>query len=142
MPPEAFVEKIIQRPIQEREFYEVSTGSLAQMYKAPDVVITALSICVESGLDVRLTWIGDGKYRAKMEKLAEELQVQDRIVFQGQLSAPAEVRAVLDTADLFVLASRTEGLPRSLIEAMARGLPCIASSVGGSTSQSSFRQTT
>jgi glycosyltransferase involved in cell wall biosynthesis len=131
MPPEAFVQSIIRRPLNSPRIHLVSTGSLAQMYKSPDVVIKALAQCVSEGLEVHLTWIGDGKYRTRMEKLAEELMVRNRVEFKGQLSTPANVRAVLDTADLYVLASRTEGLPRSLIEAMARGLPCIATSVGG-----------
>lgn len=53
-----------------------------------------------------------------------------RIRFMGHVTGDP-VRQILDSSDLFVLPSRTEGLPRALIEAMARGLPCIGSAVGG-----------
>jgi glycosyltransferase involved in cell wall biosynthesis len=55
----------------------------------------------------------------------------DRIQFRGQLTAGAAVRAELDCADVFVLPSFQEGLPRAMVEAMARALPCIGSTVGG-----------
>ena len=106
-------------------------GSLEQMYKSPDVVIKALAICADKNVHLRLTIIGEGKHRPELETLARELKVQDRVRFAGQLSSGEAVRQELDQADLFILPSRTEGLPRAMIEAMARGLPCIGSTVGG-----------
>src|SRR5690606_12476224 len=80
--------------------------------------------------DIRLRVVGDGRYREILENLARQLGVWDNVAFVGRLPA-AEVRRELDNADLFVLASRTEGLPRAMIEAMARGLPCLGTRVGG-----------
>ena len=59
------------------------------------------------------------------------LGVATRVQFPGHVASGDAVRAELDRADLFVLPSRQEGLPRAMIEAMARGLPCIGSTVGG-----------
>jgi glycosyltransferase involved in cell wall biosynthesis len=75
--------------------------------------------------------VGGGRIRPRLEVLAHHLGIGERCEFLGQLAQGAAILAELDQADLFVLPSRTEGLPRALIEAMARGLPCIASEVGG-----------
>jgi glycosyltransferase involved in cell wall biosynthesis len=109
----------------------VFVGSLEQYYKAPDVVIRAVARNVARGIDLRLTMIGDGRVRPALEALVVETGCVDRIRFAGQLPGSHSVRIELDRADLFVLPSRTEGLPRAMLEAMARGLPCIGSSIGG-----------
>jgi len=106
-------------------------GTLERLYKAPDVLIDAIAICVARGLDLQLSIVGDGKHRSELEERAQLRGIQERVRFAGQLPAGESVRAELDRADLFVLPSRTEGLPRAMIEAMARGLPCIGSTVGG-----------
>jgi glycosyltransferase involved in cell wall biosynthesis len=106
-------------------------GSLEQFYKGHDVLLRALAKCVGRGMDLQLTMVGGGRIRPRLEVLAHHLGIGERCEFLGQLAQGAAILAELDQADLFVLPSRTEGLPRALIEAMARGLPCIASEVGG-----------
>ena len=108
----------------------ISVATLSQMYKGIDVLIDAIHRCVSNGLDVHAIVAGDGKYRGDLQARAERRGVSDRVRFAGQLSR-YELTDSLDAADVFVLASRCEGLPRAMIEAMARGLPCIGSEVGG-----------
>lgn len=109
----------------------IFVGTLAQLYKAPDVLIKAVARCVEEGLDITLTIVGDGQYREELETQAAELIDQKRAFFLGQLPSGDAVRTQLDRADLFILPSHQEGLPRAMVEAMARALPCIGSTVGG-----------
>lgn len=109
----------------------ILVGSLAQLYKAPDVLLASVGICIGQGLDIRLVLVGDGKYRPYLEGRVTDLGLGERVRFAGELPPGKDVRAELDEADLFILPSRTEGLPRAMIEAMARALPCIGSKVGG-----------
>lgn len=131
LPPEVIVSTPPPLPRQNGTITLISVGSLAQLYKSPDVAIDAVAICVRAGADVRLVWVGDGRFRKPMEARAAALGLSDRVRFVGELPAGAPVRAELDKADLFLLVSRAEGLGRALIEAMARGLPCIGAAIGG-----------
>lgn len=110
----------------------IFVGSMAQMYKAPDVLLRSIAICTfRFDLPLKLVMIGDGRHRKDLEQLASDLGIGSQVEFTGELPSGASVRKRLDNANLFVLPSRTEGLPRALIEAMARGLPCIGSNIGG-----------
>lgn len=131
LPEAAFVSAPRSPRLEQRSFTLIIVGTLAQLYKAQDVLINAVAACIQEGLDLRLVLVGDGQYRPELEARAMALGVDSRVCFLGQLPAGEVVRAQLDQADLLVLPSRQEGLPRAMIEAMARGLPCIGSTVGG-----------
>lgn len=77
--------------------------------------------------DLRLVLVGDGPLRSGLEALAASLGISDAVEFVG---AQMEIRPYLWDADLFVLPSLNEALPLSVLEAMAAGLPIVASSVG------------
>jgi glycosyltransferase involved in cell wall biosynthesis len=131
LPDEAFVSAPRFFPEEMHPLTLITVGTLDQLYKAPDVLIYAVAACVQGGLDLKLVLVGDGKHRGELEALAAKLGLQDRVCFLGNVTAGEAVRAQLDRADLFVLPSHQEGLPRAAIEAMARSLPCIGSIVGG-----------
>ena len=109
----------------------VFVGSLEQLYKGQDVLIRAVSLLRHRKVPIELRIVGEGRYRFQLERLRQSLSLDGAVTFLGELAAGADVRAELDDATLMVLPSRTEGLPRVILEAMARGLPCIATTVGG-----------
>jgi len=131
LPREALVAKAPKPPNQGSPYRLVTVGSLEQMYKATDVLIRALAGVREAGVNLVLDVVGDGRLRPAFELLAADIGVASRVTFHGQVPGGAAVRRYLDGADLFVLPSRTEGLPRAMVEAMARALPCIGSEAGG-----------
>ncbi len=78
--------------------------------------------------DAILVIVGDGPDRRQLEHRAEEAGIGARAVFLGQRSDAAELIAAFDA---FALTSRWEGLPRTIVEAMAASVPVVATSVGG-----------
>jgi glycosyltransferase involved in cell wall biosynthesis len=74
--------------------------------------------------------VGDGPERPRIEKLAQEAGLgPDRLRFLGFRT---DIADLLGAADFFVLPSRAEGLPISMLEAMSHGLPVVATAAGGS----------
>lgn len=82
----------------------------------------------ESGRDVSLTLVGDGPLRGALEERARRLGVSERVRFAGRRT---DTPAFYRDADVFVLLSDYEGMPMSIIEAMASGLPVVATRAGG-----------
>ncbi|MCS6922782.1 MAG: glycosyltransferase [Fimbriimonadales bacterium] len=72
--------------------------------------------------------VGDGELRAAMEQRAQELGIAARVRFWGVRS---DIPDLLNAADIFALPSKYEGNPMSVMEAMAAGLPVVATAVGG-----------
>ncbi len=122
-----------QRPTGhgKRQMRAVFVGTLDSLYKGPDTLVEAVERCKRRGLELELVLIGSGKYQEILQRKCERMGIQNQVRFTGSLPAGEAVRSELDTADVFVLPSRAEGLPRAMLEAMARGVPCLGSTVGG-----------
>jgi glycosyltransferase involved in cell wall biosynthesis len=95
--------------------------------KAHDVLIDAFTRVVGAGLDLELRLLGDGPCRPSLERLVRDRGLTDRVRFLGMVH---DVPEHLRDQDLFVLASHREGRPTSIMEAMASGLPVVATRVG------------
>lgn len=108
----------------------VTVGFLDLLYKGQDLLIKALAACEGSGMDFRLTFVGDGQGRETLINLAAACGIARRVHITGALGGANEVRQYLDRSHLFTLPSRAEGIPRALLEAMAAGLPAICTNVG------------
>ena len=107
----------------------VQVGTLRHV-KGQDVALRALVLLRADLPHVRLELVGDGPWREHLDALAAELGVRDAVTFAGALG-PAQIRERLHRASVCVLPSRSEGLPLTLLEAMAAGAPVVASAVGG-----------
>jgi glycosyltransferase involved in cell wall biosynthesis len=97
--------------------------------KAQDVVVRAVASLKQRGEAMKVIFVGDGPERANVERLAGELGLgREHVRFLG---IRADVPDLLGASDIFLLPSRTEGLPLSVLEAMTHHLAIVATPVGG-----------
>lgn len=98
--------------------------------KGVPYLLEALARLREKRDDFVLDIVGDGQNRSEYEGLTRKLGLQDVVCFHG-LKTKQEVAGFMRKADVFVLPSEWENLPCVIIEAMACGLPIVATNVGG-----------
>ncbi len=118
---------------------EFAQAEIAELVDRKSVILTVARLSFQKGIDLllrafaavapdfpnhQLFLIGDGELIEELRSLAAELAISDRVLFLGRRS---DVHDWLRVADLFVLPSRSEGLSFALLEAMAAGVPILAS---------------
>lgn len=108
----------------------LAVGTQEASYKGHQFAIQALAIVLQRRPGARLILVGDGQYQETLRTLAKSLGVSNQVDFKGKLRR-GEVVDCMDSADVLLQPSITEGLPRTIIEASARALPSIGSNVAG-----------
>ncbi len=106
----------------------VTTIANIRYAKGHDFYIDVIDRYFRDDDSVLFVWIGRGDLRENIQSEINELKLQNRIKMIERVD---DIRPVLARSDCFVLSSREEGMPRALMEAMAMGLPCVATNVGG-----------
>ena len=106
----------------------VTISRISTKEKRLDILLKAFYKLSKEFPKLYLTIVGEGKYKNKFEEFAKYLGINQRVTFTGYLPVSSDF---LKNFGIFILVSEFEGLPYSLLEAMASGLVPVVSSVGG-----------
>ncbi len=117
-------------PAHQALFKLVSIGNV-QAQKNPAGLLRACARLNKRFPNWRLEWLGRGPLLEEMNKLAGQLGISDKVRFYGFVAWGPALFDKLYEADLFILNSVSEGMPRAVLEAIACALPVIATNVGG-----------
>lgn len=96
--------------------------------KNHEELIDAFEMCLQKNANLKLYLVGIGEKKDMVEDKVRNMGLEKNVIFMGALPSCYEI---MNKADIFLLPSKWEGMPMTLIEAMATGLPCIAYPVGG-----------
>ncbi len=109
---------------------EFVVGTIANFRAQKDYpnLLNAARLLKERGVQIRIIAVGQGPLEEEMRALHDSMELGDRVLLLGQRD---DAVAVLGACDAFVMASKNEGLPVAIMEALALGLPICATSVGG-----------
>jgi len=107
----------------------ITTGSLIWI-KGYEYLLLALKALIEIGIDAELHIIGEGDDYGRILYTSEDLGLEENVFLHGKLP-PEKVRDILQTSDIFVLSSLSEGISNAVLEAMSCGLPIVTTDCGG-----------
>ena len=133
--PKAFYS--LPRKFPRKDFYRISHIANQIIFKGRKghkEVIDAIGILKERGYNVFVFFAGKDYHNgiAQLRQYAQKRNISDRVVFTGYLLRK-DLETYLGSSDIFVMPTRSEGLPRVIIEAMAKGLPCLTTNVSGNS---------
>lgn len=132
-PTLAVVPKFVRKSLSKFDLEEipkiVCVGRLVAA-KAQSVLINAFSQLCRQGIAAELHLVGDGPERSSLESQTLRLDLGGRVIFHGSMAHTQALERVA-SASVFVLASFAEGLPVSLMEAMALGVPVVSTYIAG-----------
>ena len=126
--PRAYVPRL-ERDDRSRPLQLLTVGRMVRL-KGHAVLLEAVALLRDRGVPVNLTIVGDGPLRRELEDTVRRHELTTMVTFVGFVGQD-EISAYYDQADVFCLPSLREGLPVVLLEAMAGGLPVVASGIMG-----------
>jgi len=106
---------------------EVVIGTIARLFanKGYEEIIAAMPGAVSRAANLRFVWIGDGANCRRYERMLDSMGFRDRVTMTG-LVHPSDIPRLLNGFDVLVHASRWEGLPRALVQALLTEVPAIS----------------
>lgn len=106
----------------------VTNVGILRSVKGHEVTLNSVRKVIEAVPQARFLIVGDGPARKRLEKMTEDLGIARYVVFTGFVE---NIPGIYSFSDVAVLSSWSEGLPQSLLQAMAAGVPVVATKVGG-----------
>jgi len=135
VPLEPFLNVKVNKAADKRQEFSLNENDIVCIFvsrlvpvKGHQYLISAIPEVLENVPSAKFVLVGDGELRDELEQQALSLGVKDSVIFTGLRH---DVPELLAMSDLFVLSSINEGMGRVLVEAMAVGLPVVATKVGG-----------
>jgi len=125
------IDPAIYRPAEEEKFSEPTVLTICRLvgYKRVQDLMRAIALLKSEYPDIRLKIIGTGPMEASLKELAVELQMNGHVEFLGKIAGTHELAEILQKSHVFALPSVAEGFGMVVVEAMACGVPFVASRI-------------
>jgi len=125
--------KTIKERVYDSKKEPIKIGVIGMLYsiKSSLEIVEAFYILIKKGYNLKLEFVGEGPLLKEIILKSKQLKISKRVICNGSLPSGEKVFSFIDSLDLYIQFSKTEGLPRAMIEAMARCCPIVSSNVGG-----------